>query len=64
MTEQEYWNLLNDLGFNVTDQGNPRPNIPNGRALRHRGIAPPLWVIRRRRGERAAEAFWPNPILE
>ncbi len=58
MTEEEYWTLLNELDFDVSEQGNPRPNVPNGRALRHLRIELPARV-RGRKGE-AADAFWPT----
>ena len=49
---------MNELGFDVSEQGNSRPNFPNGRSLRHVVIVPPVRVERRK--EDSADAFWPT----
>ena len=55
MNEEEWWNLLNQLGFDVSARGNPRPN---GRSLRHTRIVPP--DLTRRRNRDCEDAFWPT----
>lgn len=55
MNEEEWWQLLNELGFDMSARGNPRPN---GRSLRHTRIVSPLRVEGRNRD--FADAFWPT----